>query len=358
MPAYKDEKHGTWYVVMRYTDWTGKRRTTTKRGFETKREAKEWEAEAVRVNGKTPDITLGSLCTLYVEDLRKRRKPATVYTQEHIIKKYILPYLADTPVDHIGAAEIRAWQNQIMQLTSIITKEKLSQHTLRNISVCLSSVFNFGVRFHGLLNNPIKIARGMGHSEAHVEFWEPEEFEKFLSVIPDDDEKLYFTVLYTSGMRVGEFLALTEPDLDYRKNTIRINKTYNWKLKISGPPKTRDSIRTISMPAHIMRQLHDFVKRYYSPPERIFEATTHKILSLRLRKYIELAGVKKIRIHDIRHSHASFLIHQGIPVTAIAQRLGHKNPKITLEVYSHVFAGADNDIAEKINNCFQTVFTA
>lgn len=347
MPVYKDEKNrGTWRAVIRYTDWTGKRVETSKRGFAKRSEAKEYEEEFLRTAGKSPDMSMDSLCRLYLADLKTRRKPTTVYSEECVINRHILPHLGEMPVNKITVATVRQWQNTIMQAKAIYSGRSLSPHTLRNISVCLSSILNYAVRFYGLPQNPVQVARGMGKAVVHIDFWEAKEYKRFLSVIDDENDKLFFQILYTSGMRVGEFLALGMDDIDFRKNQIRINKTYNWKLKYISPPKTATSVRTLTMPKGIMQSLRKFLDRYYQIPERIFSVTSQKILTSRLAKYADKAGVHRIRLHDLRHSHASFLIQKKIPITAIAQRLGHKNAKVTLEVYSHVYQSSDGKIAK------------
>lgn len=353
MPAYKDEQRGTWYVRFRYTDWTGKRHETTKRGFAKKGEAKEYEEEFRRTIGKSPDMTMNNLCTLYLDDLKTRRKPTTVYSETRMIDRYIKPYLGDMPVNQITVAVVRQWQNEIIQTKNMFTGKPLSQHTHRNISVCLSSVLNYAVRFHGLPNNPVNIARGIGKTKTSIDFWEREEFDKFLSVVDDECDRLCFSVLFTSGMRLGEMLALTPADLNFEKDTISITKTYNWRLKYTSSPKTETSVRTIAMPHSIMQAMKDYLGKFYEPPDRVFMATSQKVLTTRLAKYANAAGVKRIRLHDLRHSHASYLIHSGVPITAIANRLGHKNAKITLEVYSHVYQAADAAIAEKIQNLLE-----
>lgn len=359
MPAYKDEKRGTWYVKFRYTDWTGKKIETMKRGFATKREAKAYEEEFIRAAGKSPDMSMQSLCEIYLDDLKKRNKPNTVYSETCMIRRHITPHLGDMPVNKITVSTVREWQNAIMQAKALHSKRPLSAHTLRNISVCLSSILNYAVRFHGLPSNPVQVARGMGKATVHVEFWEADEFDKFLSVIDDKNDRLYFIVLFTSGMRLGEFLALTPADLDFRACKIRITKTYNWKLKYTSPPKTDTSVRTITMPRGVMEGIKEYLTGFYGyVPGRVFEATSQKMLAARMAKYAAIAGVKKIRVHDLRHSHASFLIHSGVPITAISKRLGHKNPKITLEVYSHVYQSSDTEIAqifETVGKCGQNV---
>jgi len=350
MPAYKDKKRKTWFVQLRYTDWTGKTVRKTKRGFATQHDAKAFEEEFCRTAGKSPDMTMSSFCQLYLDDLSTRRKANTVYSEECMIRRHILPYLGDIPINQITVSTVRNWQNQIMQAKAIYSKRPLSPHTLRNISVCLSSILNHAVRFYGLPQNPVQIARGMGKAVAHIDFWEVDEFNKFIDAVEEKDYKLFFTILFSSGMRLGEFLALTPADLDFQNNKINVTKTYNWKLKYSGPPKTETSVRTITMPENVMQEIKAYLESFFDPPDRVFAAATQKTLTARLAKYAARAGVKQIRLHDLRHSHASFLIHSNIPPTAIAQRLGHKNAKVTLEVYSHVYQASDMEIAEKIKS--------
>lgn len=345
MSVYKDEKHKTWYAVFRYTNWQGKRVQTFKRGFARKKDAENYEEETRRAAEGAPDMTMKSLCDLYIEDLKARRKKTTVYGETCMINRHITPYLGDMPINQITVTTIREWQNKVMSTKSATSNRLLSPHTLRNISVCLSSILNYAVRFHGLARNPVQVAKGMGHATSHVDFWEANEYERFREAIDNENDKLFFDVLFKSGMRLGEFLALTTDDFDFTANKITINKTYNWKLKYVSPPKTETSIRTISMPKSVMDDIKKYLDRFYGGRlGRVFAITSDKILANRLTRFAKIAGVKRIRIHDLRHSHASYLIHNNVPVTAIAKRLGHKSPKVTLDVYSHVYEQSDKEI--------------
>ncbi len=354
MAVHKDNKKGTWYAQFRYTDWQGQRKGKMKRGFPTKKAAKEYEEEYLRTSASSPDMTMQSLCGLYLADLKARRKTNTAYDEESIINNHILPPLGKMSLTKITVTTIREWQNQIMSKKGLTTKKPLSPHTIRNISVCLSSILNYAVRFYNLPKNPVQVARGIGKANARIDFWEMDEWKKFISVIEDEYDRLCFSFLFTSGLRLGEMLALTPNDVDFSSNKISVSKTFNWKLKYSGAPKTETSNRVITMPEYVMNMLKDFLLRCYEPPDRIFEATSQKRLTARMKKYSEMAGIKKIRIHDLRHSHASFLIHSGVPITAISQRLGHKSPKITLDVYSHVYKSSDAEIASILEKCDQS----
>ena len=136
MPVYKDEKKGTWYVHLGYTNWTGKRVFHTKRGFGTKREAKAYEEEFLRTSGKSTDMSLKSLCDLYIEDLRTRRNPTTVYGEECMIRRHITPHLGTLPVNKITVTTIREWQNKIMQAKGIYSTNARCRRTHYAISAC------------------------------------------------------------------------------------------------------------------------------------------------------------------------------------------------------------------------------
>ena len=113
MPIYKDEQRKTWYVKTRYTDWQGKRRETTKRGFATKREAKEWEENFGREAGKSPDMTVENLCKLYLNDMESRCKEQSIASAKKIIRNYILPTLGNLGASAVTANTIREWQADI-----------------------------------------------------------------------------------------------------------------------------------------------------------------------------------------------------------------------------------------------------
>ena len=157
--------------------------------------------------------------------------------------------------------------------------------------------------------------------------------------------------LYWTGMRSGELLALSIEDIDFNKKTIRINKTYfrrNGKDHI-GTPKTKTSNRTIVMPDFLAEELKEYVDMIYmvKPTERLFQISKHQ-LSYALDKGAKLAGIKKIRVHDLRHSHVSLLISLGYNAVEIGARLGHSSREITLR-YAHLFPDSQNEMAATLD---------
>ncbi len=134
-------------------------------------------------------------------------------------------------------------------------------------------------------------------------------------------------------MRLGELLALTISDIDFDNNMISITKSYQriGKKDVITDPKTPNSKRKISVPKFLIADLEEYISSLYKPQKeaRVFEITKY-FLEHEMQRGIKKSGVKRIRIHDLRHSHASHLIHMGVPILEVSRRLGHQSPNITL----------------------------
>jgi integrase len=163
---------------------------------------------------------------------------------------------------------------------------------------------------------------------------------------------IYMTLYYT-GMREGELLALTPADVDLEKMTIRINKSFQ-RLggeDVVSTPKTPKSNRVITIPAKLRDCLKDYMAQCYDlqPEDRLFPYTKH-FLSHEMERGCKLSGVKKIRVHDIRHSHASLLVEMGFSPLLIAERLGHERVQTTMETYSHLYPNKQTEVASQLDD--------
>ena len=172
----------------------------------------------------------------------------------------------------------------------------------------------------------------MGKPDADkLNFQTKEEYDSFIVTI-DKKDRYYvlFEILFWTGMREGELLALTQKDVDFDNNQINITKTYyrTNKMDVITAPKTEQSVRTIDIPEFLKNEIRDYVNRLYKYPddERIFPVVAEPVQH-KMKNHIEKAGVKKIRVHDLRHSHVVYLIHQGVEPLMIKERLGHKDIK-------------------------------
>ena len=352
MSVYKEEKTGTWRVLYRYTDWTGEKKQTQKRGFKTKREAQAWEREQMNKVESSLDITFESFVERYREDKAGRIKENTWEMKNHIIETKLLPYFGKLKMDSITAQQIITWQNELLNYKDDKGKA-YSPVYLKTVHNQLSAIFNHAVRYYNLRENPCVKAGSMGKKKnREMLFWTKEEYLKFADVMMDKPQSFYaFEMLYWCGIREGELLALTPADFDFEKGTVTINKSYQ-RLKgrdVITTPKTEKSNRTITMPQFLTDEIQDYLKMQYDIGEedRMF-TITKSYLHREMDRGSKEAGVKRIRIHDLRHSAISLLIDMGFSATAIADRVGHESIEITYN-YAHLFPSKQKEMAERLN---------
>ena len=183
-------------------------------------------------------------------------------------------------------------------------------------------------------------------------FWTKEEYQKFSEVMMDKPLSYYaFQMLYWTGIREGELLALTPADFDFEKGTVKISKTYQ-RLKgqdVITSPKTKKSNRTVQMPDFLCTEIQEFFGMQYGlkKKDRVF-TVTKSYLHHEMDRGAKEAGVKRIRIHDLRHSHISLLIDMGFSAVAIADRVGHESIEITYR-YAHLFPSKQKEMAVKLD---------
>ncbi len=354
MSVTKDKKTGKWMSQVRVKDWKGEEHHKKKRGFNTKKEAQDWEREFLSQISGSLGMTFQDFIQLYMQDMEKRLKPGTVANKKHLIEKKIVPAFGKIPLNDIKPTDIRKWQNE---LTSYRDEkgQPYSATYLKTIQNQITAIFNYAVKYYGLKENPCHKAGGMGKKNAEeMDFWTLAEFKTFIEHFKDKP-KYYamFMTLYYTGIREGEMLALTPADIDLEKATIRINKNYqiiNGK-EIVSTPKTPKSNRVVTIPALLVSCLREYMEKWYALEEtdRLFPYTKN-IVNHALANGCKATGVKKIRVHDIRHSHASLLVEQGFSPLLIAERLGHERVQTTMETYSHLYPNKQVEVAMQLDS--------
>ena len=204
MAIYKND-NGTWYVMIRYQDWTGARKQKCKRGFSTRKEAADWELQFKLQKKASVDMTMESFCTMYEEDVRPSLKQSTWLTKENIIQKKILPYLGKRKVSEITAKDVMDWHNQMRKLKTK-TGKPLSPTYLKTIHGQLSTIFNHAVKYYDLSTNPARKAGALGEEEGkEMLFWTKEENKRFAEEMMDKPLSYYaFQLLYWCGIRSGD----------------------------------------------------------------------------------------------------------------------------------------------------------
>lgn len=260
------------------------------------------------------NMTFESFVALYERDIKPKLKLNTWLTKESIIKKKILPYFAKRKLSEITAKDIMRWQNEIREMRDCHGKP-LSKTYLKTVHNQLSAIFNHAARFYGLNLNPARQAGNMGAEERkEMLFWTREEYTKFSEAMMDKPLSFYaFEVLYWCGIREGELLALTPADFDFEKRTLTINKSYQRlnKQDVITTPKTPKSNRVIQMPQFLCDELQDYLKQLYGvePDSRMFPISK-SYLHREMNRGCKQTGVKRIRIHDLRHMARGDGIHR------------------------------------------------
>lgn len=261
-----------------------------KRGFPTKREALAWEREFIAKHDGNLEMTFESFYELYKNNLQSRLRENTWYTKEAIIKKKILSYFASHRICDIKPIDVLRWQNIMLAFQDENGMPYFPVY-LKTIHNQLSAIFNHAVRFYGLSENPAAIAGNMGKEKLGKEklgeilIWTKEEYQRFSAAIKDRHASfIAFEILYWCGLRLGELLALTPSDFDFKKNIMIITKSYQ---RIGGndiitPPKTDKSIRRILLPDFLTKEIQQYLSGLKDIVEdkRMFPSTQQEVVSI------------------------------------------------------------------------------
>lgn len=360
MAVYRDKSNGydgkTWRVAVYYTDWQGNKKKHEKRGFKTKKSAQSYETEFIAKKKKDINMGFSAFVELYLTDIKPQIKLTTYVTKENIINTHILPYFENKSLSDITSVDILQWQNELLMLRDDNGKG-YSQNYLRTVQNQLNAIFNHAVRYYDLPKNPCAATKKIGKSKAkEMLFWTKEEYWKFAEVVKDKPASYYaFQILYWTGIRCGELLALTISDFDLQKKTLHIDKNYQVVKgeEMITTPKTEKSNRIIDLPEFLCNEMEDYFSSLYKVDEnsRIF-TFTKSFLHHEMDRGSAKAGVKRIRLHDLRHSSCALLIELGYSPIQIAERLGHESVTIT-ERYSHLYPSVQKQMADKLNKAFE-----
>lgn len=355
MPVYKDKDRNTWYCQFYYKDWTGKRKQKRKRGFKREKDAKEFERTFLNSLQVNTDITFANLVENYMADMETRLKPTTMETKRSLIESKLIPYFGDMKIADIDELCIRRWQNQLLDYRDDKGKP-YSDTYLKTINNQLSAIMNYAMVYYKLPKNPCRAVGSIGKSHADaMEIWTLDQFERFIEFENKSAGKLAFNVFFWSGIREGELLALSINDfIDTGNDEYKLNIDKNYVV-VKGQeyiltPKTPASERCISIPKFIYWEAMKYYDSLYEPDpnERLFYFKKSYLLK-EIKRVATLAGLEAIRVHDLRHSHASLLIEMGFNILMVSQRLGHEKVETTWQTYAHLYPDKEKMLASQLD---------
>lgn len=317
------------------------------------------EAAFLLSNGKTPAvrITFGMIAEEYLLEKKASLKPQS-YFRTRVLCGHVCGPLRDVPIASLEACQYEDFRRSVAQNASwsVSYKNKVLNH--------VKTLISYADRRHDVASRlpwkygPIVDAVSPRRT---MEFFTLAEFEQFLAVVDDLRYRALFSVLFFCGLRIGEANALRWSDLDRVNRTISISKTVSTKIKdedgryLITSPKTPGSVRLIPYPSRLAGLLDDLFE-YWRRCDGFtadwfifggFRSLPETSITKAKDRWIAAAGVKMIRLHDFRHSCASYYIHLGCSPIVLAKLLGHSSAKMTLDTYSHFYTSDLRELVEK-----------
>ncbi len=372
MPSFeKNKSSGLWSVRFREVDAeNGKTANKRLSGFKTKKDAQygyedyvaEQKRAAERKKELTPpepgDISFNVLAEEYLAFKKTRLKETSFYDVEKKITTKIVPFFGGKRMRDITPKIIIDWQNTLSEY-SYAYRKGLMTH--------LTSIYNYAERYHDI-KNVAKRAEKPRNLEAKKEmlFWTPEEFTAAIATVEQPGYAMLFRFLFLTGCRKGEALALTWQDVDLTSGAVHICKSVSNKVRENGKwysittPKNVGSDRTVYLPSFFCEMLKTYKAEQNAAGPFLFggeDPFPHITIDRRFHQAADAAGVKRIRIHDLRHSCASLLIHKGVSIVAVSRHLGHSSVKQTLDTYSHMLPDDQTMILKSLSSLEKEIGT-
>lgn len=369
MSSIVKDDNGKYSVRYKIKGADGKWHDARKRGFDKWREARAWDEARIRgenVRSGRVVLTVAELSEVYHKAVASDLKPSSVVSSSDCARLYIIPYVGNKKIDALSVADIIEWKSK---LNGAVGKRKkpLTYKYKAKVYSAFSAMIEFARRVYGVERNVVRDAGNFTNTEPkkQMQFWTEAEFEKFIAVVDDIEFKSFFSFLYLTGCRKGEALALNWRDIDFDRHVVHVTKSINRKGLPEGvhfqvtTPKNTSSYRDIVMPDQLValmiewREFCGYFDGYtddwfvFSKDVPLVEQTIRR----RMNEYADKAGVKHIRVHDLRHSHASLLISHSTDkseIMLVAARLGHSDVKQTLNTYSHLLPNEQIEMVGKI----------
>lgn len=326
--AVRREKDRTYTLDFYFIDKiSGERKRYKKRGFKSSKEAKEW-FDNNRIDVELPTHeNLRFYFDKYTKSLECNDE--TKKGNKQVLEKYASDLL-ELEYCKISKARLLDWRNQL-------SNTKLSTKTKNRVIGLIKAIFRYANKIYDLNDTSIILDRFKKHLEEIKEYniWEVEEFNKFIKCVNSYPCMAYFTLLYYSGMRRSEAKALLKCDVS-KDMKITINKSMRHGVESVKKPKTKGSIRKIDIDKKTYDILLPLINSKGTYLFGDLEPLGASTFERAFQEGIKTSGVKKIRMHDLRHSHATLLINNGADIVAVSKRLGHSDINMTLGIYTHL----------------------
>lgn len=332
---------------------TGKRKQITKSGFQTKKEAQEVCAKIINETTeglyvKPSHLAFYEFIDQWLEYKKTNVRSVTIENYNKLIKNHLIPFFKYKTVQKITYQDI---SNLYMELSN-----RLSDRSVSDVHKVLSAALNQAVKWSIIKINPASLVIKPKTSKKQIKVWTKKESQIFLNEIKDHVLYPVFHLALSTGLRQSEILALEWKHIDFSKATLKVVQTLSHDGKtISQMTKTKSGSRMVTLDQTTLQILKSHQDQ--SKHELVFSSSLgNPILPRNILRvfysHLKKIDIPKITFHDLRHTHATLLLETGIHPKIVAERLGHSDMRVTLEVYSHVLPNMQKDVAEKINKFF------
>lgn len=363
----------TWtYVISQGYDESGKKRQTWKGGFRTRDEAKTARAQAMTRMAEgtyVPPVkmTVAAFLREWLAGAKTTGiRPSTLASYRLNVERHIIPRLGGWRLQELTPGAIEAVYSELLA-SGRADGQGLSPQTVKYVAMILKHALSIAVRKRYLVRNPAADATAPRPVRGReMKTWTADEVGRFLGHVRGDDLFAAYLIAVTCGTRRGETLGLRWGDVDFERGRVSIQQTVlavGYALTFSTP-KTAKGRRTVALEAAALEALREHRRRqietrlafgpdYRTDLDLVFaRADGSPVHPERLTRsfdaHVRAAGLPRIRLHDLRHTNASIMLAAGVPAKVASERLGHSSIAITLDTYSHVLPGLQEDAAAKI----------
>lgn len=344
MASFKKIGVDNWQVSFYCKDYLGNNKKYKKSGFKTKKEASDYSVEFIKKMTGASDTKFITVVEEFIEYKKDKIKFNTLIGYQRNYKKIFNSDIANIEINKIEKKHIIIFFDKFNNTPTL----------QKDLKIFLGMIYDYAKIFYNIKNNIIRDIKIDNKKENLKEkgIFTLEMFKKFDEILVKENypktTRLYFNLLYFTGARPGEISGLTIEDFDFENNVININKT-RIRNNFSNTPKNTNSIRKVTVPLKPMNLAKEIINTLPNI-KTIYVFHTPVYYSVFLQKILKKHNeFPKITTHGFRHSHVSYLISQGIEITAISKRIGHKNSNITLSVYSHFYQEKEDKIEKLLN---------
>lgn len=348
------------------------RRQIARGGYRTKWEALSAERrflieleDGTSAPTQPPGPTVGEFLVEWLATSEPTRRPTTSVSYQYCAHAHVIPHLGEVPLRDLAPEHVRSWQAALLRTPRRFRDGTLSTTTVRYCHRLLRRALQDALRWDLIDRNVCDAVVAPRRADTEMTVWSPPDVRRFLAFVNDERLVAMWRLFLVTGMRRGEIAGLRWIDVDLKAGrlSVRHTRVLVYARAQVSEPKTKRSRRVIALDAGTVAELRAHRERQAGEREYAQDVWVESgyvfvredgmpldpdRISHLFRVAVDAAGLPKIRMHDMRHTAASLALAMGIHPKVVSERLGHSSVAITLDTYSHLTPGLQEDAAERL----------